>query len=365
LLEECHLRGRSLTLVPTSANKDTLTVTIIMATETPAVQWIPDPNRSGDYIQSMEILSMSGVDLSRSAGMPFCDSHNTHRTIGDVLGTIFNQRVEGTQLVGDVVFRERYADLVADIAAGHLQQVSVGYNVEEYEYVGRDEKTGLPIYRASIWCPHEVSSVAIGADPNAVMRAQRSQEEKLFAAPMFKRSATSKRSKEKNMEEFEDKLVAAEEAFAAADAALAVLAEVSETDETLPEEARSRLAKLRARIEMEEEQKPEVEAEVKSEAETDEDKKDEEAARSIAKKRGKETEDFLNSLIGLKRGKELKKLLGDFIAARAIAQVSAPTAPVVPVAEQVSASKRAADIAKDLDPAILLARRKSGLAPKK
>ncbi|NKL74104.1 hypothetical protein GFM09_33710 [Rhizobium leguminosarum bv. viciae] len=42
---------------------------MIVATEAPAVQWIPDPSQTGDfderrYVKALEILSMQGVDFS-------------------------------------------------------------------------------------------------------------------------------------------------------------------------------------------------------------------------------------------------------------------------------------------------------------
>ncbi|MBY5684833.1 hypothetical protein HFO32_22175 [Rhizobium leguminosarum] len=357
------LRRRSLTLVASSADKASLTVGMIVATEAPTAQWIPDPAQTGDfdfrsYIKALEILDMTGVDFSRAPGMPFCDSHRTETT-GDVLGSVLNLRVEGVALVAEAKFRKRHAELVDDIADGHLQQVSVGYEVFEYELVGRDETTGLPIVRAIRWCPHEVSLVAVGADAGAVMR---SQDEKLYAAPTFKRSAADTPSKEKIMD-IETALATAEEAKAAADAAIAALADVSE--EGASDEVKARLAKLRARAEGDDEPTGEPAADTASVSE--EDKKAETEARAMAKRRGKETEAFIEGLVGLKRGKELKALLGDFIAARAIAAVSAPTPTLIPVADKTvkTAAQRSADLAKDLDPATLFARRKRGFVAAK
>jgi hypothetical protein len=73
------------------------------------------------------------------------------------------------------MMRKRNIDLLDDIADGQLQQVSVGYEVYEYEIIGVDEASDLPLFRATRWCPREVSSVAVG-DAGAIMRSPRSAE---------------------------------------------------------------------------------------------------------------------------------------------------------------------------------------------
>ena len=68
---------------------------------------------------------------------------------------------------GDRYIMER--GIVADVAAGIIRNVSVGYSVEEYHVVERD---GAPdTYTAVRWTPLELSLVPIPADPSAQVRA--------------------------------------------------------------------------------------------------------------------------------------------------------------------------------------------------
>jgi hypothetical protein len=83
---------RRLTLLPQTVDKANGTVGMIVATETPAVQYIPDPTKTGDfdcrnYIKAVEILDLDGVGFRRANEMPFVDSH-TNTSIDKVLGTV-------------------------------------------------------------------------------------------------------------------------------------------------------------------------------------------------------------------------------------------------------------------------------------
>lgn len=355
------MRRRSLAVVSSSVDQEARTVNMIAATETPAVQWVPDPAQTGSfaqrrYVEADEVLGMDGIDFSRTRGMPFGDSHNLYETVDSVLGTVIDMTVDGARLLATAKFRRSKAGLLEDIEDGHLQQVSIGYCVHEYEVVERTDGVARLMVRATRWTPHEISLVAVGADPNAVMR---SHDEQLFPEPVFKRSALKARSKEKAMNE--EEVVAL---VTAAEDALAALADVS--DDGVSDETKARLGKLRARAEGDDTDETDASAgaDTSSASEAEDDKKAEDAARSIAKARGKETEAFFNSLVGLKRGKEIKQLLGDFVAARAIAALNQPAQPVTPAIARTNGGQRSVDISKDLDPTALLARRKRGFAAK-
>ncbi|MCJ9720787.1 hypothetical protein MOV66_10210 [Agrobacterium sp. SHOUNA12C] len=358
------LRRRSLQLLPQTVDKESGTVGMIVATETAAVQYIPDPAQTGDfdcrnYIKALEILDMAGVDFGRAPGMPFVDSHDTHTSIDRVLGSVLNLRVEGGQLVADAKFRQRYAELLMDIEDGHLQQVSVGYEVYEYEIVGVDEASSLPVVRAVRWCPHEVSSVAVGADAGATMRSQRSTET-LFPAPVFKkRSAIQKRSQEKKSmaDDIETLVNTAEDAVAAADIAIAALADV--TDDGASDEVKSRLAALRARADGDTDPDKDPDTDTDPDGDTDAEKKEDDVTRAIAKKRGKDAVEFVESLRGLKRGMALREALSAYVQARAIASLSGGHPALRPFVDKVE-QKRASKVAEILNPSALLARRKRG-----
>ena len=118
-----------------------------------------------------EQLDMAGADLSRlNAGAPLLNSHEDW-TLTDIIGVVERAWIEAGEGRAVVRFSERedVAGIVADVAAGIIRNVSVGYSVEEYHVVERD---GAPdTYTAVRWTPLELSLVPIPADPSAQVRA--------------------------------------------------------------------------------------------------------------------------------------------------------------------------------------------------
>lgn len=98
------------------------------------------------------------VDLSR-APLPLIESHD-----GSVLniGIVENLRLTGDKLRGDAIFgtSARANELWPDVQAGIVQNLSVGYTIDDYRLVG-------DTMEATRWQPHEVSLVSIPADPRA------------------------------------------------------------------------------------------------------------------------------------------------------------------------------------------------------
>ncbi|MBY3363757.1 hypothetical protein [Rhizobium laguerreae] len=347
------MRRRNLAVVSSSVNQEARTVEMIAATETPATQWVPDPTQTGSfsqrhYVEADEVLGMDGIDFSRARGMPFGDSHNLYETVDNVLGTVIDMTVDGARLLATAKFRRSKAGLLEDIEDGHLQQVSIGYCVHEYEVVERTDGIDRLMVRATRWTPREISLVAVGADPNAVMR---SQDQQLFPEPVFKRSAANTRSKEKTMDE--EQIVTL---VTAAEDALAALSDV--TDDGVSDETKARLAKLRARAEGDDD--PDKKETDTADADVSEaDKKVEEETRSLAKRKGKDVEEFAEGIRGLKRGKAFRDAVGDYVAARAIAKIAAIPA-VTPVIPTTPMGQRSVDLAKELDHVTLFERRKRG-----
>lgn len=140
--------------------------------------------RRFDFLEGefMEELSMEKkhVDVSRlkQGAVPFLKDHR--RGIDQVLGIVEEARFDGEQGTAKVRFseREEVQGLIKDIQSGILRNVSVGYRVKKFEKIGENE--GVPVLRATDWEPLEVSSVAIGADPNAGFRAAREEDERTF-----------------------------------------------------------------------------------------------------------------------------------------------------------------------------------------
>lgn len=116
---------------------------------------------SGEYD---EVLSHdpSAVDLSR-APLPLLEGHDVSRVnVGKIEGLRFDgKRLRGTLVLGKSA---RAQELAADIEAGVVSGLSVGYRITE---VDRDTDTQPERLIATRWTPHEVSIVSVPADINA------------------------------------------------------------------------------------------------------------------------------------------------------------------------------------------------------
>lgn len=132
----------------------------------------------GEFIEELS-MEPGAVNLSRveaGGGMPFLRDHGSSffgaPSISDVLGRVIEARVDGEQGIATVEFSERdeVQGFISDIRKGILKGVSVGFRVNRFEKVG--EENGIPILRAVDWELLEISSVAIGADPEAGFRNQ-------------------------------------------------------------------------------------------------------------------------------------------------------------------------------------------------
>lgn len=122
-----------------------------------------------------EELSMDpgSVRLDRlNAGGPLLKVHDT-RTLDAVIGSVVpgSARIDQGRGVARVRFSEREDVNViwADVQAGHLRAVSIGYQVHRFE-VSRPANAP-EVWRAVDWTPFEISAVPVGADPAAGFRS--------------------------------------------------------------------------------------------------------------------------------------------------------------------------------------------------
>jgi len=122
-----------------------------------------------------EELSMDpgSVRLDRlNAGGPLLKVHDT-RTLDAVIGSVVpgTARIDQGRGIARVRFSQRtdVEPIWADIRAGHLRAVSIGYQVHRFE-VSRPANAP-ELWRAVDWTPFEISAVPVGADPAAGFRA--------------------------------------------------------------------------------------------------------------------------------------------------------------------------------------------------
>ena len=122
-----------------------------------------------------EELSMepTNVRLDRlNAGGPLLKVHDT-RTLDAVIGSVVpgTARIDQGRGIARVRFSERddVEPIWADVRAGHLRAVSIGYQVHRFDVTR--PPNAPEIWRAIDWTPFEISAVPVGADPAAGFRS--------------------------------------------------------------------------------------------------------------------------------------------------------------------------------------------------
>lgn len=173
---------------------------------------------NGDYFEEL-VISPEAIDATRlDAGA--VSLIVDHMPIGLPIGRVISHRVENGEAIATVKLSEAEANagVVADIKAGVIRQVSVGYEQLAFE---DSEVDGVRQRLVTRWMPWEISLVVIPADPAAHIRSNQ-------GAPHRRSEVTM------NPEEL---LAAAAAAVAAAAAKLAEAQESGDADAITAAEA--------------------------------------------------------------------------------------------------------------------------------
>lgn len=162
-----------------SVNEENRTVEVIWTTGARVLLngWLPDGSDYGPYYEELDV-STKAIDLGRlNNGAPLLKVHR-RRELSDVIGAVINGSadINGSNGTATVKFSQRAEaeEIFADVKDKILQNVSVGYSVQEY-HVTRTEGE-IPIFRATKWTPKEISIVPVGADDDAGFRADHTEE---------------------------------------------------------------------------------------------------------------------------------------------------------------------------------------------
>lgn len=153
---------RAASLAPTSWNAEKRTIDVNF-TKFADVQ---RHDAKGVYV---ERLDATGLDLSRFIGASVLNAH-AQRGLGDVLGVVLKAAKSGVATL-QLSARDDVAPFVADIAAGIIRHLSIGYRVQEWRE-SIDPKSGARVKTATRWSPHEISFVPVPADFGATTRSQ-------------------------------------------------------------------------------------------------------------------------------------------------------------------------------------------------
>ena len=152
----------------------------------------------------------------------------------DLVGSIVSMREDGKGLLFEAAISQAPSaqDIAIKAAEGHLNEVSIGFFIKEYEDV-RDEKTNKTIRHIKEVELVEISLVSRASNPEATLLEVREQNKE-----QPKEVIMSEQPKEENVNELFEKMAAKIEAFEksldARDAKANKLPEVMEVKEELP-----------------------------------------------------------------------------------------------------------------------------------
>ena len=120
----------------------------------------------------LESLDLAGADLTRlNAGAPVLDSHQAYG-LAHVIGVVERAWIEGDQGRAEIRLSQRpeVAGIRADIAAGILRNVSIGYAIHEISRSKGATRADPDQVRVTKFEPLEISIVPVPADAGAQVR---------------------------------------------------------------------------------------------------------------------------------------------------------------------------------------------------
>lgn len=162
--------SRDVAIRPDSYNAEAHTVEVCWTTGARGARFMWDRWAWVDEELSVE---PEAVRLDRmNAGSPLLNTHQRYE-LENQIGVVVpgTARVADGEGIATVQFstRETVAPIEADVAAGIIRNLSVGYVVHTYEVTEREGQR--PVYRATDWEPMEISFVPIPFDAGAQVRS--------------------------------------------------------------------------------------------------------------------------------------------------------------------------------------------------
>ena len=151
-----------------SVNEDARTVEVIFGTDTPVRMWNWE---IGDFMEEMSFENGHVRWQRLNSGAPLLDNHDSYKGTEGVIGVVERAWAEGGKGYAEIRFsKQKEGDRAfQEVKDGILKGVSFGYRVYKYEQQTIEEGQ-LPRLRAVDWEPFEISLAPIQADPNAVVR---------------------------------------------------------------------------------------------------------------------------------------------------------------------------------------------------
>jgi HK97 family phage prohead protease len=134
--------------------------------------------RSDAYYDEELVVGAGNVRLDRlNAGAPFLNTH-ADNDLADVIGSIVPGSAEIRAGKGHARVRlsvaPEHEGIVANLKAGVIRNISVGYRQHKIEKTEGDEGE-IAVWRVIDWEPLEISAVPVPADPGAQVRSEGAQ----------------------------------------------------------------------------------------------------------------------------------------------------------------------------------------------
>lgn len=131
----------------------------------------------GEYYEEALSMAPEAVNLTRlNSGAPLLNTHNQY-DLSSVIGVVERAWLENGIGKAVVRFSERaeVAPILADVKAGIIRNVSVGYRVNTFQIEKREGQ--ISVYTAVDWEPFELSLVPVPADAGAGTRSEVAQKQ--------------------------------------------------------------------------------------------------------------------------------------------------------------------------------------------
>lgn len=161
------LLRRASEFTPASFNSEDSSVDVVWTTGATVRRYSYD---IGEFDE--ELLLGKAVRMDRlNGGAPLLDTHNKYE-LRDIIGTVIpgSAKISGKVGTARVLLSRapEHAGIVANIQAGVIRNLSVGYKIHAVERIEKDGT--IPVVRVTDWEPFEISACPIGADDGAGFR---------------------------------------------------------------------------------------------------------------------------------------------------------------------------------------------------
>lgn len=167
--------SRAAELVPATFNEADNTIDVVWTTGAMGrrYDWYNDTQYDEELVVTPEAVDMSRFD---AGVVQVIDNHDIHGGVRAILGIATRgsiQNGEGRATLR-LSTRPELAGIVSDIKAGIIRSISFTYRVAKYEItraIDRTDGVNVPLYRAVLWEPYEISFVTVPFDAGASSRS--------------------------------------------------------------------------------------------------------------------------------------------------------------------------------------------------